>query len=299
MECSCQKNGCEKKAGKHPCYSYEAHHKYARMHLPVAPSCNINCNYCNRQFDCLHESRPGVTSELLEPEEALAKFKQVRKKIDNLSVVGIAGPGDALANWEKTRKVIELIQEEDKEIIFCLSTNGLLLPALAGELLELGLRHITVTVNCLDPIIGAQIYSHISYRGEKYKGVQGADLLINNQLQGIKMLADHGVLVKVNTVMIEGINDGHVLEIAKRVGELGAHMGNIMPLIPAQGSAMEAYLPTSMKRLNEVRQLCQGDLPQMTHCKQCRADAIGMLGNDRNAEFSSGRGKYQCKKEAV
>lgn len=299
MESSCQKNSCEKKASKHPCYSFEAHHKYARMHLPVAPGCNINCNYCNRQFDCLHESRPGVTSELLEPEEALEKFKQVKKKIENLSVVGIAGPGDALANWEKTRKVIELIQEEDREIIFCLSTNGLLLPHLAGELLELRLRHITVTVNCLDPLIGAKIYSHVSYQGEKYKGVQGAELLINNQLQGIKMLADNGVLVKVNTVMIEGINDGHVPEIAKRVGELGAHLGNIMPLIPAQGSAMEAYPPTSMMLLNEVRQLCQGDLPQMTHCKQCRADAIGMLGNDRNAEFSSGRGKYHCEKEAV
>lgn len=30
---------------KHPCYSEEAHHHYARMHVAVAPACNIQCNY--------------------------------------------------------------------------------------------------------------------------------------------------------------------------------------------------------------------------------------------------------------
>ena len=54
----------------HPCYSEEAHHHYARMHVAVAPACNIQCNYCNRKYDCANESRPGVVSELLTPEES-------------------------------------------------------------------------------------------------------------------------------------------------------------------------------------------------------------------------------------
>ena len=49
----------------HPCYSEDAHHYFARMHVAVAPACNIQCNYCNRKFDCANESRPGVVSELL------------------------------------------------------------------------------------------------------------------------------------------------------------------------------------------------------------------------------------------
>jgi nitrogen fixation protein NifB len=60
---------------KHPCYSEEAHHHYARMHVAVAPACNIQCNYCNRKYDCANESRPGVVSELLTPEEAAHKAK--------------------------------------------------------------------------------------------------------------------------------------------------------------------------------------------------------------------------------
>ena len=36
---------------RHPCYSLTGSHKFARIHLPVAPRCNIQCNYCNRKFD--------------------------------------------------------------------------------------------------------------------------------------------------------------------------------------------------------------------------------------------------------
>ena len=52
------------KVQDHPCYSEEAHHYFARMHVAVAPACNIQCNYCNRKYDCSNESRPGVVSEL-------------------------------------------------------------------------------------------------------------------------------------------------------------------------------------------------------------------------------------------
>lgn len=270
---------------KHPCYNAEAHTKYSRMHLPVAPQCNISCNYCNRKFDCVNESRPGVTSEVLTPELASQKFSWVKENIDNLSVVGIAGPGDALANWDVTRKSIELIKAKGEDILFCLSTNGLMLPKYAHELVELGINHVTVTVNCLDPKIGAQLYKVINYEGKSYTGIEGAEILLKNQLEGIAYLVKHGVLVKINIVMVKGINDHHIPEVVKKMKELGVFMTNIMPLIPAPGSAFEKFPQTSMKEINEMRDLCQLDVQQMRHCKQCRADAIGLLGNDRSNEF--------------
>ncbi|TIW05954.1 MAG: hypothetical protein E5V74_00685, partial [Mesorhizobium sp.] len=54
----------------HPCFSEEAHHYFARMHVAVAPACNVQCNYCNRKYDCANESRPGVVSEKLTPDQA-------------------------------------------------------------------------------------------------------------------------------------------------------------------------------------------------------------------------------------
>lgn len=278
-------NDIAEKTSKHPCYSAEAHTKYARMHLPVAPACNIQCNYCNRKFDCVHESRPGVTSEILTPAEALLKFSWVKEQIEQLSVVGIAGPGDALANWPETKKAIELIKAIDPKMTFCLSTNGLMLPEYGQEIIDLGVNHVTVTCNAIDPKIGAKLYQYARYKGERLTGVTAAQVLLKNQLAGIEFLANHGVLVKVNIVMVTGVNDQHIPEVVKKVKELGAFITNIMPLIPAPGSNFENFPQTSMKDINEMRNLCQLDMQQMRHCKQCRADAIGLLGEDRSQEF--------------
>src|SRR6266511_4578470 len=126
------------KVKNHPCYSEEAHHHYARMHVAVAPACNIQCNYCNRKYDCANESRPGVVSEKLTPEEAVRKVLAVAAEIPELSVVGIAGPGDALANAEATFATLEGIRREAPDLTLCLSTNGLALPANVDRLVAAG-----------------------------------------------------------------------------------------------------------------------------------------------------------------
>ena len=91
-----------KDLSKHPCFNAEAKQKYARVHLPVAPRCNVQCNYCNRKYDCCNESRPGVCSTLLSPVQALKYLQALNGKIPDVSVVGIAGPGDPFANPEET-----------------------------------------------------------------------------------------------------------------------------------------------------------------------------------------------------
>jgi len=285
----------EEKTKNHPCYSAGACEN-ARMHIPVAPACNISCNYCNRKFDCVNESRPGVTSEILTPEQAAEKFAKVKEKVKNLKVVGIAGPGDALANFANTKKSIELVKEIDPEITFCLSTNGLMLPYFAEELIKLGVQHVTVTINAIDPEIAEKIYKEINFMGMKLTGTGAAELLIMNQLAGLTFLASRGVICKVNIVMIKGINDGHIEEVVKKVKECGAFITNIMPLIPAKGSAFENMQLTNNKELNEIRNKCGIHVKQMYHCKQCRADAIGKLTEDISPEFK-GAGCKGCSKE--
>ena len=286
MGLACRDNALD--ANRHPCYSADAQHKFARLHLPVAPVCNISCNYCNRKFDCVNESRPGVTSELLGPERAAEKFAWVKGEVPNLSVVGIAGPGDALANWSHTRRTLELIRQQDPDVIFCLSTNGLMLPEYASELIELGIGHVTVTVNCIDPDIGAKLYRNITYHGVNYQGREGAQLLLDNQIAGIRQLVAGGVLVKINIVMVIGVNNLHIPEVVKKVKELGVFVTNIMPMIPAPGSAFQHLPQTSMREVNAMRDSCQTEIRQMRHCRQCRADAVGMLAEDRSAEFRMG-----------
>ena len=272
------------KTATHPCYSCSAG-EHARMHLPVAPKCNISCNYCLRKYDCPNESRPGVTTDVLTPQQAFDKYMIVKAKVPNLSVVGIAGPGDSLADWENTKKALEMIKEEDPNITFCLSTNGLMLPYYAEDLINLGVTHITITVNAVDPVIGAKIYKYIDFMGKRYTGEVGASILLANQIAGIKMLTVKGIMCKINTVALKGINDEHIEEVVKTVKGLGCFISNIMPLIPVKGSVFENVPPASNKELNLIRKKCGEHLKQMYHCKQCRADAIGKIDSDVSIEF--------------
>jgi nitrogen fixation protein NifB len=269
---------------EHPCYNKDAHDKFARMHVPVAPKCNIQCNYCNRKYDCSNESRPGVTSEVLSPEEAVEKIRAVREKIPYLRVIGIAGPGDPLAN-EETFRTLELVNREFPDLTLCVSTNGLALPENAQRLYDLGVRFLTVTMNASDPAVGGMVYGRVQWEGRTYSGEEGAEILLRNQLEGVRKCVELGMMVKINIVMIPGINDGHIPDLVKQVKSLGAYIVNILPLIPVDGtkfSGRRAPTPEERKRLMD---LCELDVKMMRHCRQCRADAIGLLGEDRSSEF--------------
>jgi nitrogen fixation protein NifB len=275
---------------KHPCYSEEAHHHYARMHVAVAPACNIQCNYCNRKYDCANESRPGVVSELLTPEEAAHKVLVIAGKIPQMTVLGIAGPGDPLANPEKTFRTFELIADKAPDIKLCLSTNGLMLPDYVDRIKQLNVDHVTITINMVDPEIGTKIYPWVHYRRKRYKGLDAARILHERQMEGLQALQEADILCKVNSVMIPGINDDHLVEVNKAIRARGAFLHNIMPLIsaPEHGThfGLTGQRGPTPKELKSLQDQCAGNMKMMRHCRQCRADAVGLLGEDRSQEFT-------------
>ncbi|MDR3358521.1 MAG: radical SAM protein [Desulfovibrio sp.] len=275
----------------HPCFSYGACKTAARIHLPVAYGCNIGCRYCLRKYDCPNESRPGVSSILLSPEEAFGRFKAAREMFSHLMVVGIAGPGDALANFSRTESTLRMIREYDPDITFCLSTNGLMLPVHASRLLELGVSHVTVTINAVDPAIGAKIYRFVNFMGTRHEGETAAAILLANQLSGLKFLTGNGVVCKVNIVLLKGVNDHHIERVVATARSLGASLTNIMRLIPVPGSDFACLPPVSNGELTKIRGICEKHLSQMRHCKHCRADAAGLLDHDESIVFRTGEQK--------
>jgi nitrogen fixation protein NifB len=282
------------KVAKHPCYSQEAHQHYARMHLAVAPGCNIQCNYCNRKYDCANESRPGVTSTLLTPEEAARKVVHVGNEIKALSVVGIAGPGDPLANPKTTFRTFELLSAACPDVTLCLSTNGLALPDHVERLVDLGIDHVTVTVNMVDPEVGQRIYPWVAFGRKRYEGREAARILSERQLAGIEALTSAGVLCKVNSVMIPGINDEHLIEVSRAVKDLGAFLHNVMPLVsaPEHGTVfgLAGQRGPTPQEVSALQAACEStggaEMSMMRHCRQCRADAVGLLGEDRSEDFA-------------
>lgn len=280
----------KEKIKNHPCYSEQAHHHYARMHVAVAPACNIQCNFCNRKYDCANESRPGVVSELLTPEQAIKKTLAVAAAIPQTSVVGIAGPGDPLANPQQTFATFRALSEKAPDLKLCVSTNGLALPEYIDELVKHNIGHVTITINCIDPQIGARIYPWIFWNHRRIRGDKGAKILIQQQQKGLEMLVERGTLVKVNSVMIPGVNDEHLKQVSRVVKDKGAFLHNVMPLIsaPEHGTyyGVTGQRGPSQAELLALQEACSSDMKMMRHCRQCRADAVGLLGEDRNAEFT-------------
>lgn len=263
---------------KHPCFNKEASKSYGRVHLPVAPKCNVQCNFCNRNYDCVNESRPGVTSSILSPGQAEWFFDEMSQKCP-ISVAGIAGPGDPFADPEPTLKTMALIREKHRETLLCVSSNGLNILSSVNEIARIGVSHVTITVNAVKAEIGAKIYSWIRSGKRTFHGEEGATLLLENQLAAIASLKDHGITVKINSIVIPGINDFHIPEIAEEMKKRGADIFNCIPMIPVEGAAFGNLTEPDHNLMWKIREEAGKFMPQMKHCQRCRADAAGMIGD--------------------
>lgn len=265
---------------KHPCFNGEVKRKYGRIHLPVAPKCNVQCNFCNRKYDCVNESRPGVASAILSPKQALFYLTKMYERDNRLSVVGIAGPGDTFANPEESLETMSLVRRDFPEMLLCVSTNGLAAPVHIDRLAEIGITHLTVTVNAVGAEIGSKIYAWVRDGISIYRGVDAAELLMQRQFETIRRCHEKGIVVKINSILIPGINDNHITEVAKTVSQLGADLFNCIPMFPVAGTAFESIPPPPDSGLiDSIRADCKKYLPQMLHCTRCRADAVGCLGD--------------------
>ncbi|MCR4579916.1 MAG: radical SAM protein [Treponema sp.] len=258
---------------EHPCFASHGA-RTGRIHLPVCPGCNIACRFCERSIN-LEENRPGVTGRVLQPEEACEIVGRALEISPEIKVAGIAGPGDTLAS-NNAFKTFELIGKEYPQLIKCMSTNGLLLNERADQVIAAGIDSLTVTVNAVDPEIEAQLNDYIIWQGRKIEGVEGAKILIENQLAGIRKIAEAGITVKVNTVLVPRINGSHISAIAEAVAEAGADKYNIIPLIPSAKLKNEAA-PTCAQ-IDAARRAAGEYIELFLHCNHCRADAAGIPG---------------------
>jgi nitrogen fixation protein NifB len=262
---------------RHPCFSDAARGRFGRIHLPVAPRCNVQCNFCRRDYDCANESRPGVTSTILTPGQAVYYLEQILEKDARISVVGIAGPGDPFANEKETIDTLRLVRKRHPEMILCVASNGLNVAPYADEIAELNVSHVTLTVNAVDPTIGAKIYAWVRDGKSVYHGETGARLLLDRQLQAITALKARGVTIKINTIIVPGINDHHAVEIVEKMAKLGADISNCVPLYPVAGTPFASLVSPSHEQIASIRSEVSKLLPIMTHCTRCRADAVGLL----------------------
>ncbi|MDR1024198.1 MAG: radical SAM protein [Treponema sp.] len=302
-------------SSRHPCFSGEANVNRGRIHLPVSPACNIQCRFCKRVFNKAAppresapresapeesaqresggaagwEQRPGVSARLLRPEEAPDLVRRALELCPEITVAGIAGPGDTLATGHAL-ETFAVIHREFPRLINCLSTNGLLLERYADDLFRVGVRTVTVTVNAVDPLILDKICSQVIVDGKTYKGPEGAAILIEAQKRGIRRAAALEILIKINIVFVPSINGDHIGDIARTAAECGAGIVNIIPLIPQYEFA--GFPAPDCVELARARTAAENYLPVFRHCQHCRADAVGVPGREDLSSLFYGRREF-------
>jgi cyclic pyranopterin phosphate synthase len=169
---------------------------FGRVHrdlrISVTDRCNLRCTYC----------MPAEGLEWL-PREAVLTFEEIervahvlveRHGIDSIRLTG--GEPTVRAHLPVlVRKLAAL------PVDLALTTNGATLRGIAGELAEAGLRRVNVSLDTL--------------RADRFLALTRRDELAH-VLEGIDAAAAAGLApVKVNAVVIAGVNDDEILDLAE------------------------------------------------------------------------------------
>ncbi|NHJ14723.1 MAG: radical SAM protein [Candidatus Thorarchaeota archaeon] len=262
----------------HPCWSELRIDLWERIHLPVARHCNVKCYFCDHnQGNSCHSSKPGGSSSIMTPKEALETLERELADRPRLRIVGISGPGEPLANPESF-EVMGLIRETHQNLRLCLSTNGTLLSNKLRNLLELGIDTISVSLSTISPVTALRIYEWASIDGRLLTDDEMGLAIIEKQLQGIAKAIEEGIRVKVNTILIPTVNEGEMEDISRALSEMGVHLQNIVPLVP--WAKMRGFRPPTKEVLQNARGTGSKHVRQFYHCYQCRSDAVGIPGHD-------------------
>ncbi len=195
---------------------------FDEINLPVAPSCNMMCNFCNRCSDCvLNGNNPEYFSKVLTPRLAVNKAIASIEKNKRAGIFKISGPGEPLSNVQ-TFEVLRRLSVSLPDYVYSVCTNGILLEDKAEELAELNVKKVEVAVNAVFTRTITKLYSRIVKNNNVVASPEVMTaVMLQGQFNGIRACIERGMLVSVNTTYFPGINDNDILVIASKCEELG------------------------------------------------------------------------------
>ena len=167
------------------------------LRVSVTDRCNFRCRYC------MPRERFGAEHAFL-PRAELLSFEEITRLVGilggELRKVRLTG-GEPLLRKDLPELVRMLRQATSATV--ALTTNGVLLPKLAGALAEAGLQRLTVSLDALDESV--------------FRRVTDADYGAHDVLAGLDSATAAGFAgIKINSVIRRGLNESEVLPLARK-----------------------------------------------------------------------------------
>ena len=171
------------------------------LRLSITDRCNLRCFYCMPQ--------EGV--DLL-PHDEMLTYEEIVKLVKAAAKVGISKiritGGEPLVRKDAV-ECVRMLASIDPGIAIVLTTNGVLLEELAGDLKRAGLDRVNISIDSLDP----DVYEEITRGGDLGRALKGLDAALEAGLEP----------VKINTVVMSGINQD-LSPFARLVREKPVHV---------------------------------------------------------------------------
>jgi nitrogen fixation protein NifB len=213
-----------------------------RVRLPIAPKAQARIRY----------SPDKPLPRALTPDQALNWLDYLEKQGESIKVVSITGPGDPLATPGLTLQTLDLLRGKYPDVSLCLTTLGFGTAEFARRFSELGLAHVSILMDAVDPAVAEKLYAWIRPGAKTLPLSVTAPLLIEAQAASTTALVNAGVPVQIKTTIYPGINSTSIDEIAAKAAELGV---SEMKLFPIQARGDEFPLPFEELGSEEIENL--------------------------------------------
>jgi len=236
------------------------------LRISVTDRCNLRCTYC----------MPEEGMEWL-PRADLLTFEEL-ERVARVCIERFGFTGIRLTGGEPTlRSHLPVLVEKLARIgngthDLALTTNGTTLPLLVADLAAAGLRRITVSLDSLRP--------------ERFLALTRRDRL-DQVLAGIAAALDAGLRpVKVNVVLVRGVNDDEIVDLARFGRDTGAVIRFIewMPLDGGHSWGADRVVPSSevldtLRAVWPLEPVTRGSAPAAAWRYADGAGEVGVVGS--------------------
>jgi len=215
------------------------------MRISVTDRCNMRCIYCNA----------GAVPHL--SHDDILRYIEIQRVVQaavglgvkNLRITG----GEPLVRPDLSA-LVELLARVEGIGDISLTTNGALLDKYALELKEAGLKRVNISLD--------------TFKADRFKYITGTDK-VEDVLKGIEAAKKAGLEpVKINVVVMKGINDDEVVDFARMSLAQGWHVRYIeyMPFVDTEDEGNRVVA------VGDVKALIQQSLGELEPCLPTRGN---------------------------